>query len=156
MKGFIDRSTIIVPLALVLLCAQQSGSFAQANPSPVGTLNQQKTELTLQFPNAPSAKITLNPTQVEQMIDMLAQMRAAMNPPRPMANPVAGATINVATAGRWHTQPDGTGIDLDVLHPGYGWVGIYVDRVSIEELNRTLSRSLRPVAVRAKHPSKRE
>jgi hypothetical protein len=53
-------------------------------------------------------------------------------------------------------QRDGAGIDLDVLHPGYGWVGIRMDRNSMEELSRTLSRESRPVAVRAKHSYRRE
>lgn len=87
---------------------------------------------------------------------MLAQNRGEMNPPRAMVGPATGSKIDVATAGRWYVQPDATGIDLDVLHPGYGWVGIRMDRNSIEELNRTLSRSIRPVATRAKHPLKRE
>jgi hypothetical protein len=110
----------------------------------------------MQFASAPSAKITLDASEVEKMIEMLAQMRATMNPPRPVVEPTPGTTINVATAGRWYIQPDGTGIDLDVLHPGYGWVGILLERGSIEQLDRSLSRSVHPVVIRAKHPSKRE
>jgi hypothetical protein len=145
-----------IPLSLVMLCVQYSYCSSQTNSGQVGTLNEQKTELTMQFASAPSAKITLDASEVEKMIEMLAQMRATMNPPRPVVEPTPGTTINVATAGRWYIQPDGTGIDLDVLHPGYGWVGILLERGSIEQLNRSLSRSVHPVVIRAKHPSKRE
>jgi hypothetical protein len=144
------------PLAVVMLLAQYSGLSAQTKPGPAAALNEQKTELTVQLPNAPSAKVTLNAAEVDKMIQMLAQSRAEMNPPRPVTDPAAGSTIDVANAGRWYVQRDGAGIDLDVLHPGYGWVGIRMDRNSMEELSRTLSRESRPVAVRAKHSYRRE
>jgi hypothetical protein len=156
MKRSMIAASAAIPLALFALCVQDSGSSAQTTTGPVGTLNTQKTELTVQFPNAPSAKITLNAPEVERMIQMLAQMRADMNPPRPMVDPAPGSTMNIATVGRWYLQPDGTGIDVAVLHPGYGWVGIFMDRSSIEQLNRSLARSIHPVAVRAKHSYKRE
>lgn len=144
-----------MPLAMAMLVFPYSGALAQTKSRLAGTLNQQKTELTLQLPNSP-AKVTFSVSEVEEMIQILAQNRAEMNPPRAMADPAPGSKIDVATAGRWYVQPDGTDIDLDVLHPGYGWVGIRTDRSSMEELNRILSRSIRPVATRAKHPLRRE
>ena len=155
MKLSATAAIAAITLAMAMLAFQYSGALAQTKPGLVGTLNQQKTELTLQMPNS-QAKVTLNVSEVEQMIQMLAQNRAEMNPPRAMAGPALGSKIDVATDGRWYVQPDETGIDLDVLHPGYGWVGIRMDRNSMEELSRTLSRSVRPVATRAKHPLKRE
>ncbi|MFZ3235466.1 MAG: hypothetical protein WA417_24430 [Stellaceae bacterium] len=145
-----------VPLALAMLVIQHSGLSAETKPDATMALNEQKTELSVQFPNAPATKVTLNTSEVDQMIRMLAQQRAEMTPPRPVADPAPGSTIDVANAGRWYVQPDGAGIDLDVLHPGYGWVGIRMDRNSIEELNRALARSIHPVALRAKHPYRRE
>lgn len=82
------------------------------------------------------------------MIDMLARMRAEMKPPRPTGEPAPGTAINVATAGRWWVQPDGTGIDLAILHPGYGWVGVELDRNSVEELNRRLYLAIRRAPTR--------
>ncbi len=155
MKLSATAAITAMPLAVATLTFQCSGTLAQTKLGLAGTLNQQQTELTLQLPNSP-AKVTLNVSEVEEMIQMLAQNRAEMNPPRAMVGPAPGSKIDVATAGRWYVQPDETGIDLDVLHPGYGWVGIRMDRNSMEELNRTLSRSIRPVATRAKHPLKRE
>jgi hypothetical protein len=145
-----------LPLAFVMLLGQHSGLSAQTKPAAVGALNEQKTELAVQFPNAPSAAVTLNAAEVDAMIQMLAQRRAEMNPPRPMTDPAAGSTIDVANTGRWYVQRDGAGIDLDVLHPGFGWVGIRMNRASIEELARTLSRSAHPVATRERHSSRRE
>jgi len=81
---------------------------------------------------------------------MLAQMRAEMKPPRPIGDPAPGTTINVATAGRWLVQADGTGIDLDILHPGYGWVGLQMDRNAIEQLNRRLSGEIHRAPMRVK------
>ena len=57
-----------------------------------------------------------------------------MKPPRPVADPAPGTAVNVATVGRWWVQQDGTGIDLAVSHPGYGWVGLYLDQTAIEQL----------------------
>jgi hypothetical protein len=145
-----------LPVALPVLLAAHLGAMAQTSPDPVGALNDQKTQLTLQFSSAPSAKVTLNAREVDGMITMLAQMRAAMNPPRPMVDPAPGTKINVATAGRWHLEPDGAGVDLDILHPGYGWVGIEMNRASAEELSRALSRSPHPVATRARRLPRRE
>jgi hypothetical protein len=152
MKACFSKVVAAPALAAVLALVQYSIALAQPKSGPTGVLNDQKTELTLQFPSAPSTKIALNASEVERMIGMLAQLRARMNPPRPMVDPSPGITmINVAPGGRWWTQPDGAGIDLDVLHPGYGWVGILMDRTSTELLIRTLSRSLHPVAAKAKH-----
>ena len=139
-----------LPVAICILFGEHSVSLAQTSPVPTASLKAGKTEVILQFPGAASAKTTLNAAEVERMIDTLAEMRAAMNPPRPMADPAAGTKINVATDGRWHVQPDGTGVDLDVLHPGYGWVGILMDRRSVEDLNRVLYRSIHPVEVKAR------
>jgi hypothetical protein len=156
MRRSVTVATAALPLALFILCVGVSDSSAQTKPGPAGTLNQQKTELTVQFAGAPSTKVTLDTAQVDSMIAMLAQMRAGMNPPRPTGEPTTGSTMNIATTGRWYVQPDGTGIDLAVLHPGYGWVGTFMDRKSIEELNHSLYRSLHPVAVRERHRSRRE
>ena len=150
MKTLVRKAVVVLPLAVFLPMIQYSIALAQTKSGPAGILNEQKTELTLQFPAAPTTKFTLNASEVERMIEMLAQLRAGMNPPRPMVNPLPGTVIDVATPGRWWLQPVATDIDLDVLHPGYGWVGIRLDRTSIEQLTRSLSRS-RPVAARAKH-----
>jgi hypothetical protein len=145
-----------LPVVLPVLLAAHLGAIAQTGPGSVGALNDRKTQLTLQFPGTPSAKVTLNAGEVDRMIEMLAQMRAAMNPPRPMVDAAPGTKINVATAGRWHLEPDGTGVDLDILHPGYGWVGIEMNRASAEELSRALSRSPHPLATRTRRSPRRE
>jgi hypothetical protein len=156
MKTFVHRSIVALALAGAAAATAYSISFAQTTAGPTAALNPQKTEVTLQFPNASATKVTLNAAQVDEAIKALARARAAMNPPRPMVSPAPGTAINVATAGRWYVQPDGEGIDLDVLHPGYGWLGIYMDRTSIEELNRTLARSVHPAAASRRHHSRRE
>jgi hypothetical protein len=156
MKAPVRKAVVLLPLAAMVALLQYSISLAQPKSGPMAVLNEQKTELTLQFPGAPSTKVTLNASEVEGMIEMLALSRAGMKPPRAMVNPAPGSKINIATAGRWWVQPDGTGVDLDVLHPGYGWVGILIDRTSIEQLILTLSRSMHPVASRAKHSTRRQ
>jgi hypothetical protein len=150
MKTLVRKAVVVLPLTVILAVAQYSISLAQTKSEPAGVLNPQKTELTLQFSAAPSTKVTLDASEVERMIEMLAELRAGMNPPRPMVNPPPGTIIHVATAGRWWLQPVASDIDLDVLHPGYGWVGVRMDRASIEELSHMLAR-YRPVALRAKH-----
>ncbi len=155
MKRVIPFASPATALAAVLLCLPHSAAMAQA-PGPTAALNPQKTEVILGFPSSASGKVTLDAAEVDRLIGTLAQSRAAMNPPRPMAEPAPGSTLNVATTGRWLVQPDGTGVDLAVLHPGYGWVGVELDRNSVEQLNRTLVRSLHPAVTRARHPARRE
>ncbi len=141
-------SATIVGLS-ILLCGSFHSS-AQEKTVPVLGLNPQKTSLTIKSPNAPSAAYVLDAAQVDDMIAELAQMRADMKPPRPARDPSPGTKINVATVGRWWVQKDGANIDLAVLHPGYGWVGIEMSPTTAEELNRRLA-ALHPEPVRAKH-----
>jgi hypothetical protein len=140
---------------LLTISVQNSCLAAETKPGPTSALNDQKTELTLKLPNAPP--VVLDAAEVERLITTLAGARAGMKPPRPVADPATGSALNVATVGRWWVQQDGTGIDLAVSHPGYGWVGLYLDQSAIEQLNRRLSRSIihqRPV--RARHVSERK
>ncbi len=147
MKPCMRRAAARFFLATAAALSLHSISFAQGKPAPPAALNAPKTEVTLQIPGTPSTKVILNAAQVETLINTLTQARAAMNPPRPMVPPAPGTQINVATDGRWYVQPDGEGVDLDVLHPGHGWVGVYLDRASIEQLNRALARYAHPVIV---------
>ncbi|MGH7115448.1 MAG: hypothetical protein ACREE9_13240 [Stellaceae bacterium] len=151
MKGSIAGAATAISLALFIVYAQHSRSAAQTKPAPEWTMNEQKTALTVKLPSVPPATLTLDAAEVEKMIDTLAQMRAAMKPPRPVGDPAPGTTINVATTGRWWVQQDGTGIDLDILHPGYGWVGLLLDQSAIEQLNRRLARAIHRPPVRARH-----
>ncbi len=121
-------------------------SLAQEKPAPALALNEQRTTLTIKSPSAPSGGLALDAAQVDNMIAELAQMRAEMKPPRPAVDPSPGTKINVATAGRWWVQKDGANVDLAVLHPGYGWVGIEMNRSAAEQLNRRLAAEIRPVA----------
>lgn len=125
-------------------------SLAQEKAVPVLGLNAQKTSLTIKSPSTPSATYALDAAQVDNMIAELAQMRAEMKPPRPAVDPSPGTKINVATAGRWWVQKNGANIDLAVLHPGYGWVGIEMSPIAAEQLQRRLT-ALHPAPVRAKH-----
>jgi ABC-type phosphate transport system substrate-binding protein len=150
------RSTMVaiaamLALLLFVVTANYSYLSAQTNPSPTWALNPQQTTLTAEFSSVPPATLALNAAEVDNMIVKLAEMRAAMKPPRPAGNPAPGTKISVATAGNWYVQADGAGIDLVVFHPGYGWVGLYMDRNSIEQLNRRLALAVRRVPVRAKH-----
>lgn len=130
-------------------------SSAQEKSAPALTLNEQGTTVSIKSPSAPSAAWSLDAAQVDNMIAGLAQMRADMKPARPATDPAPGTKINVATAGRWWVQKDGANIDLAVLHPGYGWVGIQMNRTAVEQLDRRLSAEIRTAPVRAKHYYKR-
>ncbi len=138
-KRFIVDAAFLSFTALLIACIQYSPCQAQTSPAPAWTINQQKTTLTVKLPSNPPATLTLDTADVDKMIDMLAQMRAEMKPSRPIAGPAPGARINVATVGNWWVQPDGTGVDLAILHPGYGWVGLELDQNALERLNRRLS-----------------
>jgi hypothetical protein len=153
MKWSFTISLAALSVVLLTISVPNSCLSAQTKPAPTSTLNDQKTELTLKLPNAPS--VVLDTAEVERLITTLAEARAGMKPPRPVGDPAPGSAVNVATVGRWWVQPDGTGIDLAVSHPGYGWVGLYLDQTAIEQLNRRLSRAIvhqRPV--RVKHERK--
>ncbi len=153
MKWSFTISLAALSVVLLTISVPNSCLSAQTKPAPTLTLNDQKTELTLKLPNAPP--VVLDTAEVERLITTLAEARAGMKPPRPVGDPAPGSAVNVATVGRWWVQPDGTGIDLAVSHPGYGWVGLYLDQTAIEQLNRRLSRAIvhqRPV--RVKHERK--
>ncbi len=139
MKRTVIGAAAVISMILFIVYVQYSPSTAQTSCTPAWTMNQEKTIATVKLPSNPPATLTLDVTQVEKMINELAQMRAEMKPPRPTGAPAPGTTINVATKGRWWVQPDGTGVDLAILHPGYGWVGLELDQHDIEELNRRLS-----------------
>jgi hypothetical protein len=149
------RRSLIVILALTiyLSSAPSHQSLAQSKASPVWTLDDPKTTLTEQLPNAPAVTLKLDAAEVDKLIATLAQMRAEMKPSRPIVEPALGTKINVATVGRWYVQPDGNGIVLAILHPGYGWVGLYLDPSNIEQLSRRLPRPVHARAVRARHSS---
>jgi hypothetical protein len=140
---------------LLTISAQNLCLSAQTKPEPTTTLNDQKTTLTLKFPSATPVTVVLDTAEVERLITTLAQTRAAMKPPRPVADPAPGTAVNVATVGRWWVQADGTGIDLAVSHPGYGWVGLYLDQPAIEQLNRRLSNSIHRRPVRVRHSERK-
>ncbi|HTV46186.1 MAG TPA: hypothetical protein VMF05_12805 [Stellaceae bacterium] len=129
-----------ISLGLTLVSFQPTNATAQPKPAPVWALNSQRTTLSGTFPGE-TGSVSLDAAQVDQMIETLAHMRAVMQPPRPMGSPAPGTTINVATAGRWLVQQDGNSVDLDILHPGYGWVGIELTRDGVEELRRSLLRA---------------
>ncbi|MGH7048250.1 MAG: hypothetical protein ACREE2_17890 [Stellaceae bacterium] len=143
-------AVVALPLGLSLALSQSSDAAAQPKPAPAWALNAQRTTLTGTFPGE-AGSVSLDAAEVDQMIETLAHMRAAMQPPRPTGSPAQGTAINVATAGRWLVQPDGDSVDLDILHPGYGWVGIELNRTAVEELRRSLLRATYRPPVRARH-----
>ncbi|HEY3911773.1 MAG TPA: hypothetical protein VGM07_18080 [Stellaceae bacterium] len=151
MKASSIGAAMAVSLALFTIYARHSRSAAQTASEPAWTLNEQKTTVVAKFPTVPPATLTLDAAQVDKMIAELAQLRAAMKPPRPIGDPAPGTTINVATTGRWWVQPDGAGIDLAILHPGYGWVGLELNQTAIEQLNRRLIRAIHRPPERARH-----
>ena len=138
-------------VGLFIVFGWNSYSSAQEKPAPALALNEQRTTLTIKSPGNPSAGLTLDAAQVDAMIATLAQLRAEMKPPRPATDPTPGTKINVATAGRWWVQKDGANVDLAVLHPGYGWVGVQLNRSAVEQLNRRLYADIRSAPVREKH-----
>jgi hypothetical protein len=148
-------SLAVLSAVLLAISVQNSSLSAQTTPEPTPALNDQKTTLTLKFPSTPPVTVVLDTTEVEKLITTLAESRAAMKPPRPVAELAPGSKVNVATVGRWFVQPDGTGIDLAVSHPGYGWVGLYLDQPAIEQLNRRLSNSIHRRPVRVRHSERK-
>jgi hypothetical protein len=150
------RSSLITALILALytVCAPNHDLLAQQKPAPVWTLNEQKTTLSEQLPSVPPVTLTFDAAEVEKLIETLAQSRAEMQPPRPIAGPVPGSKLNVATVGWWYVQRDGDGIVLAILHPGYGWVALHLDPSSTEQLSQRLPRPVRARVVRAKHVSR--
>jgi len=148
MRRFLITASVLV---LYMLCAPNNDLLAQPKPAPVWTLNGQKTTLTEQFPSVPPVTLTFDAAEVEKLIDTLAQRRAEMQPPRPNVGPAPESAMNVATVGRWYVQRDGDGVDLAILHPGHGWVALYLDPSSMEQLSRRLAHPVRAQVVHAKH-----
>ena len=69
--------------------------------------------------------MSLDAVQVEEILSRLAELRASLEPPRPLTDPSAGSIVMVPDQGRWFIQRDPgkpQNIILMILHPGYGWV----------------------------------
>ena len=74
---------------------------------------------------------------VESLIRALISWRAAMEPRRPAADPLAGTPALTAPDMRWWvgnaTMPHAA-IQLMLSHPGLGWIGMELDRETAEQL----------------------
>jgi hypothetical protein len=105
-------------------------------------LSDDRTKIRVDFPSDPPISLEYDPEQLDDMIAGLAQMRAAMEPPVPMADPDPNTRILVAENGRFYVQPDkqGQGTTLALLHPGFRWVGMFFTREGIAELLAALQK----------------
>ena len=72
----------------------------------------------------PVSEIRIPGEAVDRFIGALGTARSQVVPAIPQQNPVKGQSLHVANPGRFYVEPhpDGNGIDLGILDPGFGWV----------------------------------
>jgi hypothetical protein len=100
------------------------------NPSPDFPIaiapsdDRQAVVILLPPPAKTISEIRLPGTAVDAFIAALGAARAQITPPIPQQDPTKGQPLHVANPGRWFVQPhpDGNGIDIGILDPGFGWV----------------------------------
>jgi hypothetical protein len=74
-------------------------------------------------------------TVLEEMIWALAEWRIALKPEVPGVDPVPGTEMRSHPSMRWHASVTPSGVSLVALmHPGFGWIGIPLDREGGEKL----------------------
>ena len=113
---------------------------------PNWSLSRDRSHLNVAFPTNPPVACSYDAGQVDEMIQNLCEMRAAMEPARPMEDPPPGQKIKIPTEGRWWIQPslESGGVLLAICSPGQPWTGIFLDQKQLSQLLQTLLR-VRPV-----------
>jgi hypothetical protein len=130
------RRTIATMLLCLGVCGIATAASTQTNQGPSWSLSTDRTRMIGRFSSNPSGVVSLDSSQVEQMMSRLAELRTSMVPLRPMTDPTPGAPIFVPNLGRWFVQRDPQktqDVILMILHPGYGWVAL---RLGPEEMRK--------------------
>jgi len=139
-------------IAVILLCfgawciSVTSGGSAPTHEAPDWTLNDDHTHMIGRLSQRSPVVMSLDVRQVEQMMGRLAELRASMEPPRPLSDPTPGSVMIVPNMGRWFIQKDpGNTRDVIVmiLHPGYGWVPLRLGPAEMRNFTDAL-RQLQP------------
>ena len=137
-----SRLRMVVAIILCLgAWSLATGGSAQTNQAPSWSLSDDRTHMIGRLTQKPPAGTSLDVNQVEQMMSRLAELRAAMVPPRPMTDPPPGSTVIVPDEGRWFIQRDPRktkDVILMILHPGYGWVAVRLGPVEMKGLTDAL------------------
>lgn len=83
----------------------------------------------------PTCHINLPPDVVSQVIDRLADYRAAMTPPIGGDRPPAGP-VKAVLDPKWWVQPEPLteGMAIALLHPGLGWISFVIPPAELEKL----------------------
>ncbi len=92
-------------------------------------------------------EVTKTAPEVENIIRGMIVMREMMSPAIPMADPAEGTPVITTERMRWNAQPNphtpGT-VNLALLHPGVGWIGISIPQDSAQDLAATILRCAQP------------
>ena len=130
----------IVPIMLSLVALSSPSPQTIEDRTLALNYNDDRTRVIATVPSDPPITISMTPAVVEQVIQNLATLRADMIPPRPLVDPPL-KNLQYAKFGRWQllTHENGGAI-LMILHPGYGYVGVQLDRDSMLSLKQTLDK----------------
>jgi hypothetical protein len=111
---------------------------------PHWSLSDDATRLYVDFPTQPTARFEFDAEEVDDFIAHLVEMRAAMQPAVPMADPDPGTRVLTGTTGRYYVQPypsEGRMV-IAFLHPGLRWVGMLFGRKEAEQFLHTIRHGL--------------
>jgi hypothetical protein len=113
------RSLLIATSFACLSLAAQAQTSVQFNVGP----SADHKEIVISLPQPVSA-IDIPAGAADRFVSALGAARAQVVPAIPQQDPARGQPLHVANPGRFYVQPhpDGNGIDIGILDPGFGWV----------------------------------
>jgi len=90
------------------------------------------TEAKLEIPSP----LTVGAEDLEELIRQLAWVRASMKPEVPLSDPVRGTKKSSVSALRYFLAHQETPdkLELMLLHPGFGWLGMILNKDAFERL----------------------
>lgn len=96
--------------------------------------------------DVPEASMTLNATDVTNMMNALANVRATMLPEIP-ADPPQRQEFQAIASPRFYAMPNHVlgGINLGLRHPGLGWIWFFLPHADAQSLSAYMDKNNAPV-----------
>ena len=101
-------------------------------------LSDDRTVAHLTTVSQPEHSVDLTAVELEAAARAFIACRADMLPARYLDNPIGGTPVLSARQMRWWISGMDDGIQVCLLHPGLGWIGIPLDKEGAKELKATI------------------
>lgn len=110
------------------------------------SLIEENGQLSINYENG-DPTVPIRAETIEQLIEVLGQMREEMAPPRVPVDPQFGQTMKAISDPRWHVanalgHPSAL---LSLHHPGYGWTRYALPLASAQDFHRRLTQAIETI-----------